>query len=315
MEIVSFLKKISSPDFFQTHKTVCFRGQKDRCPVLFFSLFLQFLKKTISDSLQTIDCAQEELSVISAQLATSFLGNKTVFWFTNIAAAKPKKKKQLLSILKSYKGPNAVLFFLDETVACTKRDFDCVLQLPPKIDQKQCAEFAAVLSKPIAPKTVRALFAKSSAIDLDKACLLVQYVALLGKNTEDFTAQWLHQLVEPEHSLQSLSGSLFAKNSKKFFSLWQQLGPDYPPQFWISFWSEQFWRAFYFMQYSHNKQFIEAKRISFRLPYSFINGDWRRLKADQLRDAHKLLYAVDCSLKNGGNERSLELVYTNFFSN
>jgi len=313
MDIISFFTNISSADFFKKNKTICFSGAKEHCPVLFFSLFLKHLKSVCSDSVQIIDCQQQELASICGQLATSFLGSSTIFWCTNIGVCKPKKKKQLLQTIKNYSGPNVVLFFADETVSFTKKDVDLFLQLPTKVDEKLFAKLAPILTGRVSDKAVRSLFSKSSAIDLDAACLLLQYLQLLGRNGTSFVQEWLHKLIEPEHSLQSLSGSLFANDKKKFFSLWKSLGKEYPPQFWISFWSEQLWRAFYFVQYSKRRQFIEAKRISYRLPYSFVNGNWRRCSADQLSHAHQLLYDIDCSLKNGGHERSLELVYTNFF--
>jgi len=314
MDIISFFSNVGCVDFFQKYKTICFSGSKEKCPVLFFSLLLRQLKKNISDSVHTIDCLHQELSGVSAKLATSFLGSSTIFLCTNSGQLKPKKKKQFLEIIKMHRGPNAILFFVDETFACTKNDVDLLIQLPEKINQRLFVKLAAAFSKKISEKTAALLFGKIAAIDLDVACLLLQYFDLLGKNIDDFAQQWLCKLIEPEHSLQSLSGSFFAKNRKSFFSLWQVLGKEYPAQFWISFWSEQLWRAFYFVQYSKKRQFIDAKRISYRLPYSFVQGDWRRSNVVQLRDAHQLLYDIDCSLKNGGHERALELVYTNFFS-
>jgi hypothetical protein len=106
-----------------------------------------------------------------------------------------------------------------------------------------------------------------------------------------------------------LSQALFDRKSRQFFLQWQRVSLIYPPQFWISFWSEQLWRACSYIQLQKDGKRDEAKKIGYRLPFSFLNNAWRTYSIGELQQAHSLLYDIDYHLKQGGNEYSLELLY------
>ena len=58
---------------------------------------------------------------------------------------------------------------------------------------------------------------------------------------------------------------------------------------------------------------FDAKRISYRLPFSFINGGWKKINSEELKNAHHFIYNLDYNIKNGAGTYGLELLYSKFF--
>jgi len=312
---MNFLSFLTTPfDQIATkNKTICFKGKKDSYPLLFFSLLFRQLKQTCSHPVQVLS-HDIGIALIKSSLATSFLGQASLYWLKNIAAYKPKQKKELVSFLKHYSGLNGAVFFVDETIVCAKKDFGCMIDIPEKIDETSFRSLCSFLGHKSIAGHARLLFEKNKAITIDEACLLIQYAVVNGRYMNRFVDVWMDKIVAPEHSLSTLSSAFFSKDTQRFFSVWSQMEADYSPQFWIVFWSEQLWRAFNFVEYANKGQILEAKRIGFRLPYNVKNYLWQKLDLTRLKDLHDLLYKVDYSLKNGGKPFSLELLYFQYFS-
>jgi hypothetical protein len=115
-------------------------------------------------------------------------------------------------------------------------------------------------------------------------------------------------------SLSALTEAFFAKDAQRFFSLWSALEKEYPEIFWIIFWSDHVWRAYNVIQFLQEKNFVQAKRMSFRLPYSFINRDWQKNSPSELVQAYQNLYSIDFALKKGSSFTALDLFYVNYFN-
>jgi hypothetical protein len=122
-------------------------------------------------------------------------------------------------------------------------------------------------------------------------------------------------VVAPAQSMFNLSTYLFQKNGDKFFELWKRIAESYSAPFWVAFWSEQLWRASMFVTLNKQRKYNDARKIAFRLPFSFINRDWHNYSADELAAAHDFIYRLDGRLKNGGSDIGLDLFYAQFLSN
>jgi hypothetical protein len=317
MDFFAFLKDCQTPQFFDRYKTICFRVRSDAHPLLFFSYFVSAIKKQVDCPVESVCVLETDSSLVMAKLSTSFLGMVSLYWFKNIAGLKPKKSKELIDFLKSYDGPNSVLFAVDETVACSAQDFNLTITVPDKIGHKefiQLFEFFYGQEEKIRTQVLQQLLTQVTTVNVDGACLLMQYMRLAGRGSDEFLKHWIDKIIAPEHSLLLLSSHFFARDKQQFFSLWMTMEQDYAPQFWISFWSELLWRAYFFVEQSNKRQYAEAKRVSFRLPHNFTQKLWAQASLIELRNAHDFLYSVDCSLKNGGAATSLELLYTNYFT-
>ena len=57
-----------------------------------------------------------------------------------------------------------------------------------------------------------------------------------------------------------------------------------------------------------------AKRMSYKLPYAFIQHDWKQVKLPWLAHMHDALYAYDLASKEHANLDLLELVYCDFLT-
>lgn len=303
-------------NFFRDAAVVSFQGQKE-FPLLFFSIFFRRLKTTSSYSIETLDVAEHDLATIFSKLETSFLGMRTLYWLRSFSIADEKKRLKLMAYVESYQGPNCILFFVAPR-APLKIQGHCI-EIPEAFNKKEFMHCFSFLEGEAAVKRstqfITTLFSRNELIHLDQACIFMRYAVLLGAGQQEFVDSWLDVLLVPEKSLFSLSQFFFAKSPKKFFSYWSRIGGEYSEPFWITFWSEQLWRAHFYVDLMKQKKFAQAKGVAFRLPFSLIQTDWQKLRVDELKQAHDFLYSLDFSLKNGGNAAALDLLYSKFFLN
>jgi hypothetical protein len=152
-------------------------------------------------------------------------------------------------------------------------------------------------------------------VSLDTACLFAQYESVVGKNADDFFKEWVARIVEPSSSFFLLSQYFFSKKPRLFFEQWFCTAEQYAAPFWAMFWADQLWRAYIYCVLMNQKNFTEAKKAQYKLPFSFINRDWTLFSSDELRNAYLFLYTIDFRLKNGGSPVALELFYSMFFEN
>lgn len=297
---------------------ICFRAQQ-HYPLLFFSALLQQIKKRYDLPVEMIDLSVQDIASVKGRLETSFLGQTVFCWLRNISDLPIKTRKELLSYLATYTGPNKVAFFAYHVdVPRVELHWMDVL-IPEAIDRNQFVTLAThmysmqeVYAKQCAPLLVN----PQASMQLDDACLLTQYAMLVGsKNVSYFTTEWLDRLIKPKSSLFMLSKHFFAKDARSFFPMWLQLSTQYPMQFWIAFWSEQLWSAAMYISLMRKNDRVEAKKVSNRLPVTFLQKNWRDYSIRELKKAHDCIYTLDHALKNGGSEFGLDLFYSQFFQN
>ncbi|MFC1841635.1 hypothetical protein ACFLYA_01055 [Candidatus Dependentiae bacterium] len=326
MNLIEFIDKIKTPQnpsLFDQHYIFHFRLQGGQYPLLFFSFLMKKLKQIIPFDIETIHLDTEKESIAKSKIATTFLGQKKLYWLENISDLKSKDRSKWVKTLQPYCGPNIVAFFSDTDVKLGAKKA-IVVDLDPFVDQKtflKLSEFCSeLLTKSFAKifSTSTGLRAgplsKNKKLTLDMFCMLMRYTFLVGKNHKEFIDTWLNKIIEPEKSLFTLSQYFFDRNAQKFFALWLNIKDDYQEQFWITFWSEQTWRACNVVQLIQAKKVADARRVSFRLPFSFMQRSWRNFNTVELKNAHDFLYKIDYSLKNGGDPFSLDLFYAKFLN-
>jgi hypothetical protein len=130
---------------------------------------------------------------------------------------------------------------------------------------------------------------------------------------EEVLFEQLRGMLKPESSLFTLSQLFFAKQPEAFYRYLATIESVYPEQFWISFWSEQLYRAFFYVTYMKKGNQSEAQKIGTRLPFSFLQRDWRKHEPAHLAQAHAFLYELDSALKNSRGELGFDRFYHNFF--
>lgn len=284
-------------------------------PVLFFSHLLQRLRLQGQDAPKTVLFDQLSAQALHAQLSTSFLGRSDFLWLGDLSSLESVSlKKQMFTLLESYEGPHNLMGFTqaDEKNIPTKT----IISLDTDFwegDRRAIVTFLFP-QNPSAADTVEKMLKGIRLASLDQLLALAQYGGVVGKNAPLFTQQWMRKIVAPEASLFDLSSYFFGRKVEQFWSCWNLLKEEYAAPFWTTYWSEQLWRAHYVIKLYKENRITEAKQLSYRLPFSFLQRDWKNLSAEELQRAHQFLYEGDHAFKNGASEFFLEVFYTSFLS-
>ena len=315
MDLRTFLTQATEAEFFFQQSVIHFSGPS--YPLLFFSALMHRIKEVVSERYTLIALQQLDLEQLKAQLSVQFLGQTHLYWCGDITTLETKKLKDFLALVQDYKGPHVIGFFYEKEKIGRQRKGQCQITLPSELNKAFVVQLYSYLfpfRNQLPDSNLTALFKRSGSLDLESACLLMHYLSLLsGAHINYFIDEWLDKVLVPNRSLFMLSTYLFAQKAKPFFELWQAIEHEYPIQFWVSFWSDQLFRATCFIKLAQKNKFLEAKKIAYRLPFTFIKKDWRSFSPKTLTCAHNFLYQLDYRLKNGSSDIWLELFYQKFF--
>jgi len=308
MKLKTFLLTCSKQ---QTLPSSVIYFKSNEYPLLFFSQIITRLK-LLNSSFKVLNLQEFDWQQLQATLATTFLGSVQTFWLGDISELSVSYKKELFEYLKTYAGPHTLLFFIDEK------------------EQFQIGSPVIILNESLAPADLDNLFEflwqtdarrfltmtkqNYKTLSLDMIILLGQYSIVLGDKTELFMRSWYEKIVQPEESLFILAQSFFARKKDMFYRTWISLKDEYSEPFWTVYWSEQLWRAYHVVMLRNRQKLQEAKQMSYRLPFSFMQKDWQTTTGKELQAAHDFLYQVDCHVKTGGSSLALELFYHKFMN-
>lgn len=308
MDFNTALKNITTPSWIAQHRVIIFTGTKEY-PILFFSLLMQHLRKQQMPPVRSVH-ESENYSNIIHRFESSFLGMSSVYWLGDMQAYDQAIREKLTAYIQTYQGPNVLMVFMDSYSGKTSK-YVAHIEIPALITKKHMQELCTLFGNGRV-RTAPDLGVYEKQLTVDRVCLLIQYLSVVGSGVHDFNEQWLGYVIVPEQSLFTLSQYFFARDGMRFFKQWAVVKENYAAPFWISFWSEQLWRASLFIQLSEQHNFAEAKRISYKLPFSFIQRDWKNVTARELKRAHDVLYQCDYGIKNGGDESVLEMFYADY---
>jgi len=313
MNLIQFLSSLDI-SLLDKRSVICFQGSKEY-PLLFFSLVRNRCKHVMPSAITTLDVTVQDTLSVKSQLETSFLGNRNFYWLNNLHLLTDKQRSPWLRYIEGYTGPNIIAVFLDKETNITLSKKSLVVTIPDTLDKKS---FIALMSlfnitqQPSQKYFMQELFKRHRVLPLDLACILIEYM-ILGAQGSIFFDQWLDSIMGLNESLFSLSQYFFAKDIRLFSKQWHRLKDNFPDVFWVTFWSEQLWRAYNYVYLSQKKQFSQAKRIGFRLPFSFMQRDWHKASCIELKNAHQFIYDLDFKIKNAEGVAGLDLLYSKFF--
>ena len=298
MDLLSFIEKITQKTGSSSLPPVfCFVGKK--YPALFFQQLLKLYKNN-NQVIQFLDTHQlmEDASVRS-MLEMSFLGTQMLYVLQDFAALDPKKQNALLQYFAVYKGPHTLQFFSEQPIVLKIP----TVVLPHDVDQQLFITLFTMFFPEHQQKAkssiIQTFFKKYTFCSLENACLLMNYVLVLGARSEQAVEELFEHLFVPEKSLFVLSTYFFACQEKEFFAWWQLIKDDYPDVFWTTFWSEQLFRAYAYKELMQQKDMFQAKKCAFRLPFSFVQREWKQVTFAQLKKAHDTITTIDWNIKNG----------------
>lgn len=251
----------------------------------------------------------EDNPTIEHQLAMLFLGQQQWFWVGSLEQLSPQRRSYWLKYLNQYKGPHSIWCHVHEPVPVDESSF--IITLPETVDYDEFVALGSLLFSDLPSKKYslfQPIFNDRKTISLDVAYSILHYVRIVSvQDISEFIHEWVDVLVTPEHSLFTLSTLFFAKDTVQFYQLWASLKKIYSVHFWVTYWSEQLFRASLYIAAKQANDMQNAKKYAYRLPFSFIQRDWKKYTFQELRNAHQRLYDLDYRLKQGGDERFLDL--------
>ena len=319
MNFSQFLKSCDNKNFWTNKKVICFES-KDY-PLLFFNNLFNFLenKSLLPAQRKNLFLNSTEKIKLFASLQQSFLGQKSFYWLGEYKAG----KTELLEYLINYKGPHFIVFCITSEKSNAK--LTTLLKkagsvnIEDKINYETFEQIIKLNQKNLVTKKltlIKKIFNQAGTLLLENACMLLQYIELTNSKESNQNFEYISSLaLETQPSLTFLAQHFFTKQPEKFFNIWSQVCDDYSDMFWISFWSEQIWRAYYVTKFMKQKNFSAARSLSFRLPYTFIQKDWQNICLNTLEKCHQFLYNNDYKLKRGSTFYNLDLFYFNYFTN
>src|SRR5579863_5851139 len=216
MTVQKFLEHISKTKQLPQGTVFCFSGRE--YPLLFFYQLLSFLKKN-NNIIESINCMDVEIASLKALLSTISFSGTTIYYLEQFSVLPAKKQQEMLDYLRSYAGPHKIMLFSDNAAGEVSAAQVTPIALPVEFAPRDYYMIRFLANESLQDKSPFAseLVMRTDQLSLDKACFFAQYEALLGKNSDDFFAQWMIHLVEPTNSLFTLSQYFFGKKNRSFF--------------------------------------------------------------------------------------------------
>lgn len=318
MNFNDFLKAAKSATFWQERNNICFVSNMYQ-GIWFSFLFNALRKKSLlSYPYQRLFLDTTEKTTLYGALNQSILGMYSFFWLGDLTEEKETNRwLEFAHFVLNYKGPHIISYFVNNSSKLLANKSIDAIVLPTELSLSQVIECAAFFDITFDTKKMallKKIIPPEALPSLDFTCMLVTYLELISTKYLYDYMPFLESISGTSPSLTLLAEQFFSKNAHAFFQTWSKLSEKYPEVFWIAFWSEQIWRAYHVIENLNQKNFAQAKRMSFRLPYAFIKRDWQQTNPHSLLAAYEFLYAIDYAIKNGSSFCSLDLFYMKYFT-
>lgn len=314
MQLKEFLDHYQSKSIVKNNSVVAFIAQET--PSAVFALHVIKQLRSENYHIESIDVSKCSLATVLSQCQTSFLGSSLIYWLRGFFDIEKKYRHTLVDYLNSYQGPHQIIVFMTQEDAHFLSKNICII-LPETVNTPLFISLLSFLKKKTDPSTVQfiqMLCNTYQKISLDQACMAINYMQVLAKHTH--TAELLELILEPEQSLFTLSQHFFAKDAQSFFTLWKRFSFEYSPTFWCVFWADQLWRAYYAYYFLKQNKYQHAKNVGYKLPFTYMQKDWKKTSLCQLKNSHQFIYELDVAFKNNIEiEAGFDLFYTKFFLN
>jgi len=317
MIFTEFLENSINKNFWIKYKIICFTGND--YPFLFFNNFFKKCenKKRLPAEYKSLPLNSTDSIQLMGNLQQSFLGQNNFYWLSECDI---KKNTSNLNFLLNYKGPHFISFYLNEEKITNKIKTQLkkilTINIDSSVDEKLFKKISSFFNQKLTREHLSFIskLTKYANPKLDQAFMWKKYLELISNKSSNKVYEYLTSIISEEQpSLNKLSQLFFARRGKPFFELWSKIHNKYPEMFWLAFWSEQIFKAYYVVNFLNKKNFVQAKKISFRLPFSFTNKDWKNFSLNELSKQHEFIYNNDFKIKRGSTYCFLDLFYFNHF--
>lgn len=310
-----FFKNLS--DFLQESDQSVFIFTGSLYPHTFLMDLFDRIEKIVAVDIQSLDIQSSGDVSYKANLETTFLGMQCVYWLGDLSALKAKQKDGFLDYIMHYQGPHKILLFLDGKFEIPNKKNIIGIAFKDKYFLEDAKN--VFITQDLQQAQNNALFLQQMykikpSYSLDELFLVKNYQNLITTDSKEFYTSWITRLVTPESSLFTLSQLFFEKKEQHFLNMWLQVKSLYADMFWISFWSDQIYRAYFFITFTQEENFAAAKQVSFGLSFSFLKQTYKQYELQELRNVHQALFVVDTALKNGGTMYQIDQVLLEFLA-
>jgi hypothetical protein len=250
-------------------------------------------------------------------LETLFLGQAHFYWLGDISHLDAKLKKKIITYSATYTGPHRFGFFITTDQVINTSESVQNVKLDAPITSTSISLLTSFFNYPTLSSEFSEIITQNSKhLSLEHVCMLLEYQSVISKKLIPFFKPWVSRIIVSDKNAFALSQYFFEKNQRKFWQEWQSLKENFEHEFWIYLWSDLLWQATLFIEEAHKNGPEAARKHVKRLPFSFMQKDWRQYKIKELAQTHDFLYTIDYNNKNGGStDVGLELLYNKFFLN
>lgn len=274
----------------------------DRAQTSFF--WHCFRQQQSQSSIIEVPTAAAQLAGWYEQLSQSFLGSTKVYWLVFAATGRTnaKVKKQVLTFLQTYQGPHTLWLLLDQDEAKELSNRSVVRYVvPTTVTGTQLGELTKLLGLDRSAQvlSVAGVTKLRTSLTLDAASSVAYHAQYVPVRSPKTAKEYLARLIPHDGSLSHVADLYFKHDWPAFFIAWKKLQPSYADMFWVAFWTEQLWRAYWTCSYLQQGQKARARSMSYRLPPSFLHTTWKRQVTKNLLNAYEQLSFFDTRVKKG----------------
>jgi hypothetical protein len=266
------------------------------------AVFWYYVRLQYGCSMLSFPVNQFEFASWTAELSQSFLGAMRVYWCP-IPPATPKQSKirqQAIQFLKQYTGPHTVWSIIapeqgSEYAGCRRFIVPAAIR---GVEIAVCAEFLGMQRSNAVLEAFHVIPARST-VTLDVVVQLLMHAGYAPVRRYEGAIDFLRTLLPDEVSLQQLAELFFKNDWPVFFEKWSSTAPQYSDMFWITFWAEQCWRAYWVCWYMQRGQQTRARSMGYRLPPSFVQSGWQKSSLSELKNRYDIIALFDTRVKQG----------------
>lgn len=315
MSIQQVLTTIYDSSYWRKTPITCFMSPT--YPYFFVKKLLTKLEyeKIMPLPRSRVQLSTQDPKALLPLLQQTILGQASFFWLGDIEEGfATKQKETFLNGLNGYSGENRIVFFAHEIPTKTTL---APLTLPSDIEINEGIALATIFAPKVIENSFKRailerLFKQNAQLPLNLFMNILDNLDLIQtKHLETFYT-YLSPLLPLTAELSNLSQAFF-KRDLNFFKMWSILSSQYPPIFWVAFWNDQWWRAFHLVSFARQKNIVLAKKMGFKLPYSFINKDWENYQPTYFRALLAQLYTIDYNIKRGHSFCFFDYLYAQHF--
>jgi len=269
-------------------------------------------------SYASLDIQQTDIDTIYRYVTTLFLGQRWIYSIKGLSGCDKRTQRHVLDMLAQTQLAHHVLIFTDQLDVAKNalHDVSSAIIACDHVSQNAFARtYYTLFSQTFPSDYLRQVYAERRSLHFIHAYLIMWYYYVLGKRFTRWHDQWLGYVVPEQASLFQLAEYVFRKNATKTWLTWKRVFADYPIEFWIAFWSDQMWQAYTFVSVAQEHTVARARKVTTKLPYSFMQRDWRYIQLHELTAALTYLYSLDVHMKQGGSQYVIELFLYKWLSN